>query len=585
MRKTTVRKIAAAFLLLLACGGMSTLPAQNNSPLDTAPGGEMAAPAATPATPKAPAATPAPAPVTSAAPAAKGPSLLSNGDFQTATKDPAWPDGWGKGDGITWETEGGKHFLRLVQKTPGKMLMAYREMAIPAGTKGLVITIRYRTANVKSGAQPWFDARAIFHFIDASRQPVKPDPKAIIFSKKAATWTEGSAKCVVPPEAKTLQLMPALFQAEAGTLDLAEVYVGAMSESDAAAITAAAAASAKVEAERTGIIAKELTMPSISKELKVSGNKLVTADGETVWLQGVNVVQLSWSSNGENRVPWSMHVALNDWNANVIRLPVMDSFWFGRGRGAEKENNQEAYRTLVDNAIKLAAAKGAYVVLDLHRFLTPDQSCIDFWKDAAERYKNNPAVLFDVFNEPHGTSWDIWQKGGSVEMKTKEGTKTVEGVGMQALVDTIRATGAKNIVVCGGLEYAFNLSGVLKGYALDDKGGNGIMYATHFYNWHKGWQEHFMAVAEKYPVLIGETGADIHKMNFIPAAAQEDPYTWAPNAIGFIQKNHLNWTAWSLHTGATPAMLADANYTPNPFWGQFVKDALHGKQFEMKSLR
>jgi hypothetical protein len=75
-------------------------------------------------------------------------------------------------------------------------------------------------------------------------------------------------------------------------------------------------------------------------------------------------------------------------------------------------------------------------------------------------------------------------------------------------------------------------------------------------------------------------------MSFIPAAAQESPYTWAPDAIAFFQKNHLNWTAWCFDTGATPAMLLDMDSgTPNPYWGQFVKDALAGKQFTLKKER
>ena len=95
-----------------------------------------------------------------------------------------------------------------------------------------------------------------------------------------------------------------------------------------------------------------------------------------------------------------------------------------------------------------------------------------------------------------------------------------------------------------------------------------------------------MAVEAKYPVLIGETGADVKKMNFIPANAQEDPSTWVPDLLGFVQKNHLNWTGWSFSTGATPGMLADKdNFTPNSFWGEPVKEALGGKQFTMQRER
>ncbi len=393
--------------------------------------------------------------------------------------------------------------------------------------------------------------------------------------------------CVIPPGATSLVLMPSLFMAKAGTLDLAEVRVTPLDDDVVTKMQTATADKAKRVADKEAIINQELTLPAKTLELKVSGNKLVNSAGQTVWLQGVNVVRLGWSPNGEGTTLWAVHCAIDDWHANIIRLPVMDTLWFGQGKNGSPANDPEAYRKLVDDAVKLASVRGAYILLDLHRYLTPDASCVAFWKDAAARYKNNPAVLFDLMNEPHDTTWDIWQKGGVVEIKQKDGTtQTIQSVGMQALVDAVRGTGAKNIVVAGGLAYAYDLTGILKGYALNDKGGNGIMYATHFYNWHTGWAAHFMDVAAKYPVLIGETGGDIHKMNFIPPDAQESPYTWVPDALGFIQKNHLNWTGWCFDTGATPSMLLDMDTCePNPYWGQFVKDALAGKQFEMKKER
>ncbi|MFA6288003.1 MAG: glycoside hydrolase family 5 protein [Opitutaceae bacterium] len=479
-----------------------------------------------------------------------------------------------------------------MSQKPGQMLMLYRVVPLKSEVKGIEISARYRTAGVKSGAQPWFDSRAIFHFTDANGKPVKPDPKGFVFSTKAADWTTVGSRSAVPEGAVRLEMMPCLFQAAAGTLDLAEIRVTPISSEDVEAMNAAAAAEVKKKAGQTAIVNAELALPSKTAELKVSGNKLVTADGAAVWLQGLNVIPLEWSPNGEGGIPWSIHVAIDDWNANVIRLPVMENFWFGRGKSAHApagtvtSNDQEAYRAIVDSAVKLAAAKGAYIVLDLHRFLTPDDKCVAFWKDAAARYKNNPAVLFDIFNEPHGTTWEVWQKGGPVEVKQKDGTsKTIQSVGMQALVDAVRGTGAKNIIVAGGLAYAYDLTGILKGYALDDRGGNGIMYATHFYNWHKGWADHFLGVAEKYPVLVGETGASLIKMGFIPAADQEDPNTWTPDMIGLIQKYKLNWTAWSFHPRGGPALVTDLNYTPTPSCGAAIKDALHGKQFELKNMR
>jgi endoglucanase len=92
-------------------------------------------------------------------------------------------------------------------------------------------------------------------------------------------------------------------------------------------------------------------------------------------------------------------------------------------------------------------------------------------------------------------------------------------------------------------------------------------------------------VAAKYPIFVGECGADITKMSFIPAGDQEDPFTWVPDMLGFIQKHRLNWTGWCLHPKASPIMISDWSYTPTPFWGAFVKRALSGEKFPLNKTR
>jgi hypothetical protein len=119
---------------------------------------------------------------------------------------------------------------------------------------------------------------------------------------------------------------------------------------------------------------------------------------------------------------------------------------------------------------------------------------------------------------------------------------------------------------------------------LADSKGNGVMYSWHTYNWHPGWAR-VIPVAEKHPIFLGEVGADIHKMDFIPLNDQEDPYTFIPDMLGFTQKYRIHWTGWCFHPKATPCLLLDWNYTPSPYWGVFAKEALAGKQFEMKKMR
>jgi hypothetical protein len=240
--------------------------------------------------------------------------------------------------------------------------------------------------------------------------------------------------------------------------------------------------------------------------------------------------------------PRSVIEAIEVWNANVVRMPVKDTFWFGRS--SFQKDGGKAYREMVDFLVTLAANRGAYLIIDLHRFRAPRAEHVAFWKDVAARYKDHPAVLFEVFNEPHDISWEVWRDGGWIGEKKKPGDedaflneedlkKTNEGyqsVGMQALVDAVRDTGANNPILCSGLFWSGDLRGITKGYALDDKGGDGIIYVWHVYNWHTNWDDMIADTAKEYPILVSEFGCDVKKMGFIPEEIQENPYTWAPDA-------------------------------------------------------
>lgn len=315
-------------------------------------------------------------------------------------------------------------------------------------------------------------------------------------------------------------------------------------------------------------------------ELHADGNLLKTTDGKTVRLQGVNIPSLEWSNTGE-QVLKSVDVAMGDWNANVIRLPLAQDRWFGKAKG--QNDAGKAYRDIVDQVVSSIAAHHGYVILDLHwsdmgrwgenigQHKMPDDNGVSFWKSVAKKYANNPAVLFDLYNEPHDVSWDVWKNGGEVTEDVKGSNISYHSPGMQSLLDTVRATGAKNLVVVGGLDWAYDLTGVMNGYALQDSKGSGIIYSSHIYPWKRDWEGKVAVAAKKYPVILGEVGCQ-------PDPKQEDPMTWAPKILAFVDKYQLNWTAWSFHPGASPCLITDfKTYDPTPYWGVFVKKALSGK--------
>jgi len=153
-------------------------------------------------------------------------NLVANGNFETSSKTPGWPDGWAQlKAGGSWESEKDNHFLRMTSTAPGTMIMLYREIAIPAGATALDLTWRQRVSNLKVGAQAWFDARIMMEFKDVNNAKVSPGP-SVPFSRKDTTgWEEKSLRLNVPAGATALKFMPALFQVESGTFDLDDVVL------------------------------------------------------------------------------------------------------------------------------------------------------------------------------------------------------------------------------------------------------------------------------------------------------------------------------------------------------------------------
>ena len=508
-------------------------------------------------------------------------NLIANGSLELDSQGDGVPDHWGgPAPHVRYITEEGNTFVRISAK-PGEVAMVYRTVEVPPETGALELSWRWRVQDLRPGAKPWYDARLLLKLLDADGKPTSPQPAAPYTRRSTGEWQKRTHRFLVGEGTVVMEFMPTLFRVETGTMDIDDISLKPIDPTPLRAQArekAAKDAALRVEAEEPR---RERWPP----ELKVVGNRLRDPAGNEVWLQGVNIASLEWNPRGEN-VLKSARVALEDWKANAIRLPVKEEYWFGP--------EAEAYRRLVDDAITIIANRGAYAILDLHRFRAPRQEHLEFWRDAATRYRNHPAVLFDVFNEPHGISWEVWRHGGYVPIKEQpadedaflspeERVKNGLGfmsVGMQALVDGIRAVGARNIVAAGGLDWAYDLSGVLNGYALDEReNGNGIMYATHVYPWKRNWQKSFLEAAAVYPILVGEVGGDTKKMSWLPAEVQEDVETWAPDILGLIQKHRLHYTAWCFHPRATPRLLLDWEYTPTPFWGQLVRDAMAGREF------
>lgn len=340
-------------------------------------------------------------------------------------------------------------------------------------------------------------------------------------------------------------------------------------------------------------------------QLHTQGNRLVDASGKNVLLTGVNCASMEWMSISD-KLQETVEVALDDWNANIIRLPLAQDRWFGFGNDQKNvDETGSRYRHFVDEIIGVIAQRRKYVILDLHRSNNgswgegisggqADMNSLVFWKALSERYGNHPNILFGLYNEPFNISWDIWRNGGEITVEyeqddvgnqimfDKSGRPGMRKVtyrvpGTQEMIRTVRASGANNICIVAGLDWGYELDGIVQGYDVDDCGGNGIILDSHLYPWKEldRWDELVTVAADRYPILIGECGHYGEDVVVHEGPQREISSIWVPRFLNWVDEHHYHITAWDFHDWAGPSLIKSLEtYEPTPFWGSYFKDFL-----------
>ncbi|MDO8209578.1 glycoside hydrolase family 5 protein [Conexibacter sp. CPCC 206217] len=287
--------------------------------------------------------------------------------------------------------------------------------------------------------------------------------------------------------------------------------------------------------------------------LAVSGNRLIdTASGATFVPRGVNWPSFEYAcfhgygySNtaGPASVgPTAEQAALiASWHANVVRVPLNQDCWLGDdGAPGGPGLTAQGYRDAVASWVGLLHGAGLAVILDLHwsgplglpadgqRMMADDRSPA-FWSSVAATFKGDRGVLFDAFNEPYSRdaltlTWPCWRDGGCQAMARNDGDaddgRRFTITGMSALVAAIRAAGAPQPILLGGLDYANDLRGWLDAKPVDGQ----LVASFHNYGGQRChtaacWDAEIAPVAAQVPVVTGEFGetdcTDTHVTNYM----------------------------------------------------------------------
>ncbi len=284
---------------------------------------------------------------------------------------------------------------------------------------------------------------------------------------------------------------------------------------------------------------------------------------------------------------------LKKWNINTVRVPLNESCWNGIPNPDTRTNvhsnkteylgkfasySGETYRTSITNWVNLLTQNNIAVVVEIHwsapgTFIARDQTAmlnrdnsIRAWTDIANRFKNNSSVLFDLHNEPYSewkdwnqesttATWNCWKKGSGTGVNCagldewwdhasnsfNGGARyNFQAAGMDEVTAAVRATGAQNIIILGGLTFANNMTHFLQ-YKPNDPN---IMASIHNYNFNvcdnrQCWEQQYKPVAQVVPVIAGEVGQSI-SVSWRSNLDQE----FVNKITAFYDENNIHYLAW-----------------------------------------
>ncbi|MFG2988358.1 cellulase family glycosylhydrolase [Streptomyces sp. NPDC048257] len=329
-------------------------------------------------------------------------------------------------------------------------------------------------------------------------------------------------------------------------------------------------------------------------ELSVTGNRLTDQNGATRRLLGVNRSGAEFmcvQGHGifDGPVDDASLRAIAEWEANTVRIPLNEECWLGLDN-IKPEYRGSNYVDAVRGLVSRVLAHGMTPVVELHwtygQYTGNSSGCSDvhascqkpmpdaqyapaFWTSVANAFKTDRRVVFDLFNEPYpdratpatGQPWSCWRDGG-----TCPGIG-YEVAGMQDLVDSVRATGARNLVLVPGIAYSNDLSEWLTHSPVDPTGN--LAAAWHVYNFNTCsneacWQSSLAPVAARVPLVAGEIGENTCGHAFIDHVMK-----WFDDR----SLSYLGWTwnTWNCNSG--PALITSYDGTPTAF-GTGLRDHL-----------
>lgn len=331
--------------------------------------------------------------------------------------------------------------------------------------------------------------------------------------------------------------------------------------------------------------------------VRVEGNKLIDGSGKTLQLRGVNrsgtqyACQEGWGIFDGPSDQASVD-AMASWGMNAVRVNGNEACALGIN-GVPAAYGGQNYINALKAYIAKLHAKGMYVILDLHHngpgtakstdaYPMPDRDHSPaYWTVMANAFKDDPALIFDLYNEPwpgNGgnavANWLCIRDGGSGVAGSGSPCAgqgfTYVAAGMQEMLTAVRNTGATNVVMVGGTNWAGYLD-KWQTYKptdlLNQLAASVHVYAPPLdspYGNPSTWESSIGALAQSVPVVAGE-GMDTN-------CTHTTSDQWLP----WADQRGISYLFWAWVTSSCsdePALIKDYSGTPTAY-GAGLRDWL-----------
>jgi len=250
--------------------------------------------------------------------------------------------------------------------------------------------------------------------------------------------------------------------------------------------------------------------------LKTVGRQVCDQSGNPVQLRGMSLFWSQWGGRFYNAaaVAWTA----NEWGATVIRIAM------GVDNGGYLVN-AKAETKRVHAMVAAAKKAGIYAIIDWHdhEAYKHRDAALAFFTEMATAYRDEPGVIFEIYNEPlQSESW------ASVKSYS------------EALIAAIRATGARQLILVGSPSWDQRLDLVAADPIV---GQENIAYTMHFYAGTHG--DELRAATQQaldagLAVFCSEWGTCDANGNGAFAEAKSDQW------MQFLDANGISWCNWAI---------------------------------------